>query len=379
MAWLAENQPDDVANCVIHNDFKMDNLVFDRDDPTRVIGVLDWEMATLGDPLMDLGGDLAFWVQADDDEEFQLFRRVPTHLPGMITRAEFVERYCERMGFTLTAEQWRFYEIFGLFRLAVISQQIYYRYFHKQTTNEVFAVFGPAVHLAAQAHREAAAVRTRRGRDPAGPARPGLLGRRRLRQPLRRGHEQARITGRPSPPAGSRPPGWCAGACAATGRPPRRRVGGRRVDARVDTDDGWNEFDHVQMLEVHGAPEGGDGEMTRQQFDAWFDAATERWTSGSYDEDYDEPFFTFTSRVESALRRTASGLGSGDAAVVFTSGGPISWVAATLLGGGIDMWMRLNPVTINASVAKVVVGARGTTLVSLNDHSHLEPDHVTYR
>ena len=148
MEWLAANQPDDVANCVIHNDFKMDNLVFDRDDPTRVVGVLDWEMATLGDPLMDLGGDLAFWVEAGDDEEFQLFRRVPTHLPGMISRAEFVERYCERMGFALTAEQWRFYEIFGLFRLAVISQQIYYRYFHKQTTNEVFSVFGPAVHLA---------------------------------------------------------------------------------------------------------------------------------------------------------------------------------------------------------------------------------------
>ena len=148
MSWLAANQPEDVANCVIHNDFKLDNLVFDREDPTRVIGVLDWEMATLGDPLMDLGGDLAFWVQADDDEEFQLFRRVPTHLPGMVTRAEFVERYCERMGFTMSPEQWRFYEIFGLFRLAVISQQIYYRYFHKQTTNEVFALFGPAAHLA---------------------------------------------------------------------------------------------------------------------------------------------------------------------------------------------------------------------------------------
>ena len=150
MEWLDANQPDDVANCVIHNDFKMDNLVFDRTDPTKVIGVLDWEMATLGDPLMDLGGNLAFWVQADDDEEFQLFRRVPTHLPGMITRDEFVERYCDRMGFAMSPEQWRFYEIFGLFRLAVISQQIYYRYFHKQTTNEVFAVFGPAAHLAAR-------------------------------------------------------------------------------------------------------------------------------------------------------------------------------------------------------------------------------------
>jgi aminoglycoside phosphotransferase (APT) family kinase protein len=150
MEWLAANQPDDVANCVIHNDFKLDNLVFDRTDPTRVVGVLDWEMATLGDPLMDLGGDLAFWVQADDDDEFQLFRRVPTHLPGMMTREEFVQRYCDRMGFAMTPEQWRFYEIFGLFRLAVISQQIYYRYFHKQTTNEVFAVFGAATQLAAK-------------------------------------------------------------------------------------------------------------------------------------------------------------------------------------------------------------------------------------
>ena len=193
------------------------------------------------------------------------------------------------------------------------------------------------------------------------------------------GHEQARITGR---------------ALAARGLTPTRVVCGtmRRHQQTADgataaagwsvecsTDDGWNEFDHVQMLEVHGAPEGGDAELTRQAFDAWFDAATERWTSGHYDEDYDEPFFTFTARVEAALRRTAAGLGSGDVAVVFTSGGPISWVAATLLGGGTDMWMRLNPVTINASVAKIVVGARGTTLVSLNDHGHLEPGHVTYR
>ena len=149
MAWLDENQPDDVGNCVIHNDFKMDNLVFDAEDPTRVIGVLDWEMATLGDPLMDLGGDLAFWVEAGDTD-LARFRRVPTHLPGMITRAEFVQAYCERTGLSLTDEQWRFYEIFGLFRLAVISQQIYYRYFHGQTTNPAFAVFGPAVRVAEQ-------------------------------------------------------------------------------------------------------------------------------------------------------------------------------------------------------------------------------------
>lgn len=147
MAWLEAHQPDDVTTCVIHNDFKIDNMVFAHDDPTRVVGVLDWEMATLGDPLMDVGGALAFWVQADDSDELQLTKRVPTDLPGMITREEFVAAYCERMGFDMTPERWRFYEVFGLFRNAVIAQQIYYRYFHGQTTNEMFALFGPGVQI----------------------------------------------------------------------------------------------------------------------------------------------------------------------------------------------------------------------------------------
>ena len=144
MAWLAEHQPADVAHCLIHNDFRFDNLVLDRDDPTRPIGVLDWEMATVGDPLMDLGGTLSYWVQADDDDFFLQFRRQPTTLPGMLTRDEVVDHYCTEMGFSITPAQWRFYEVFGLFRLAVIAQQIYYRYFHKQTTNESYAIFGPA-------------------------------------------------------------------------------------------------------------------------------------------------------------------------------------------------------------------------------------------
>jgi aminoglycoside phosphotransferase (APT) family kinase protein len=144
MAWLAEHQPDDVASCLIHNDFRFDNLVLDRDDPSRPVGVLDWEMATVGDPLMDLGGTLAYWVQDDDDEFFRMFRRQPTNLPGMLSRQEVVEYYCEKTGYSLTPEQWRFYEVYGLFRLGVIAQQIYYRYFHGQTTNEAYAVFGPA-------------------------------------------------------------------------------------------------------------------------------------------------------------------------------------------------------------------------------------------
>lgn len=147
MAWLAEHQPADVATCVIHNDYKLDNLVLSPDDVTRVAGVLDWEMATLGDPLMDLAGSMAYWVEAGDDEGWQLMRRVPTHLPGMLTRDEIVARYCERMGFSVTPEQWRFYEVFGLFRLAVIAQQIYYRYVAGQTTNEVYGLFGDAVRM----------------------------------------------------------------------------------------------------------------------------------------------------------------------------------------------------------------------------------------
>ena len=150
IAWIEEHQPADVGQRLIHNDYRFDNMVLAVDETgtardLRIIGVLDWEMATVGDPLMDLGGMLAYWVEADDDEFFQMFRRQPTTAPGMWTRRQVVERYCERMGFDVTPEQWRFYEVFGLFRLAVIAQQIWYRYHHRQTTNEAYAVFGPAV------------------------------------------------------------------------------------------------------------------------------------------------------------------------------------------------------------------------------------------
>ncbi|HEV8557273.1 MAG TPA: phosphotransferase family protein [Actinophytocola sp.] len=136
MAWLEENRPDDVRICVIHNDFRFDNLILDGPDTLQVVGVLDWEMATLGDALMDLAGVVAYWVQADDDEVAHRSRKQPTHLPGMPTRAEIVGYYCSKMG--LSAGNWTFYEVFGLFRLAVIMQQIYYRYHHGQTHNPAF-------------------------------------------------------------------------------------------------------------------------------------------------------------------------------------------------------------------------------------------------
>ena len=96
--WLKDHAPDDVATCVIHGDWRLDNVVLDPEEPTRIIGVLDWEMATIGDPLMDLGNSLAYWIQADDNVVLKTTRRQPTHLPGMLTRREVVAHYLERTG-----------------------------------------------------------------------------------------------------------------------------------------------------------------------------------------------------------------------------------------------------------------------------------------
>lgn len=144
MRWLDERTPDDVASCVIHNDFRLDNLVLDPADPTRIVGVLDWEMATIGDPLMDLGNSLAYWTQADDGWFALRIRRQPTHLPGMLSREQLVARYFEKSG--REPRDMTFYEVYGLFRLAVIVQQIYYRYHHKQTRNPAFREFWLVVH-----------------------------------------------------------------------------------------------------------------------------------------------------------------------------------------------------------------------------------------
>lgn len=140
----------------------------------------------------------------------------------------------------------------------------------------------------------------------------------------------------------------------------------------VVEDGGWNEFDHRQMLELH-PPGVGEGEdLTRAEFQRWFEEATRRWTSGRHAEEYDESFTSFGERVEGALRGTVERLEAKQTAVVFTSGGPIAWTVTALLGGDAGVWTTLNPVVVNASVTKVVVGGRGTTLVSFNDHSHLE-------
>ncbi|MFJ7215843.1 phosphotransferase family protein [Amycolatopsis sp. NPDC098790] len=137
--WLASNQPAEVKICLIHNDYRLDNLVLDAPDTLNITGVLDWEMATLGDPLMELGSMLAYWVEAGDDDVMKASRRQPTHLPGMFTRAEFVARYAEKTG--LEVGDWRFYEVYGLFRLAAVLQQLYRRYHDGATRNPAFKDF----------------------------------------------------------------------------------------------------------------------------------------------------------------------------------------------------------------------------------------------
>lgn len=139
MRWLADNMPNDAGNVVIHNDWRFDNMVLDPTDPTEVIGVLDWEMATLGDPLMDLGSALAYWIEADDGRIAQAFRRQPSHLPGMLTRKEIVAEYGRLSGREIP--DFRFYEVYGYFRLAAIIQQIYKRYRAGETTNPKFKNF----------------------------------------------------------------------------------------------------------------------------------------------------------------------------------------------------------------------------------------------
>lgn len=142
--WLEKNMPAKETICLTHNDFRFDNVVLDPSDYTRVIGVLDWELATLGDPLMDLGNTLAYWVEADDDFLAQSTRRQPTHLKGMMSRQQVIDYYLKKTG--IDCDDFTFYEVYGLFRLAGIVQQIYYRYHHGQTNNPAFKNFWIFVH-----------------------------------------------------------------------------------------------------------------------------------------------------------------------------------------------------------------------------------------
>src|SRR5688572_13436734 len=142
--WLHEHLPNDSPNgSLIHNDYKYDNIVLAPDDLTRVVAVLDWEMATVGDPLMDLGTTLGYWVEPTDPEEWQQYGFVLTKLPGNFTRSELVDYYSRRSGREIGDPV--FYYVYGLLKIAVIVQQIYARYQKGLTRDPRFAQLGALV------------------------------------------------------------------------------------------------------------------------------------------------------------------------------------------------------------------------------------------
>ncbi len=154
--WLKARLPCESGVALIHNDYKYDNLVLDAADLTQIRGVLDWEMSTLGDPLMDLGTALGYWVEAGDSDEMKALAFGPTALPGSLTRRELAERYAEKTG--RAPPDLLFYYCFALFKTAVVVQQIYYRYQQGLTHDERFAALLLAVRVLSAAAVRAAEI-----------------------------------------------------------------------------------------------------------------------------------------------------------------------------------------------------------------------------
>ncbi len=197
------------------------------------------------------------------------------------------------------------------------------------------------------------------------------------------GREQSRVLGAALAARGVSPDVVVAGEMRRHGQTAASVLEGSGWSADVELDAGWNEFDHVQVLAVHDQPSTVEGESEKAAFQRWFEEATLRWTSGEHEASYDESFGAFTSRVDAAMARLADTLPRRGTAVVLTSGGPIAWACAALLAdradARTDLWLRLNPVSVNTGTSTVVRGSRGTTLVAFNAHDHLSPDLITYR
>jgi broad specificity phosphatase PhoE len=195
-----------------------------------------------------------------------------------------------------------------------------------------------------------------------------------------RGHQQGALLGRALASRGIRPDVVVSGGMRRHRETVDNVLSGAGLGGvDVEVDAGWDEYDHVSMLAQ--VPTSFAGEKpSPAEFQAWMEQATDRWIRGEHEDDYHEPFAAFTARVELALRRAFGG--SQGTTLVVTSGGPISWVTAALLGGGATLWSRFNVVCVNTGVTKLVTGRRGVTLVSFNEHTHLEgadPELLTYR
>jgi aminoglycoside phosphotransferase (APT) family kinase protein len=141
--WIQRDIPESPPATIVHNDYKLNNLVLDPDDLTEVRAVLDWEMTTIGDPLFDLAVSLSYWVEADDSQELKEVLPTVTDMEGFFTRKEFIDYYAQKSGRDLSDMHW--YMVFGYFKLAVILQQIYARWHNGQTKDERFANFNERV------------------------------------------------------------------------------------------------------------------------------------------------------------------------------------------------------------------------------------------
>jgi aminoglycoside phosphotransferase (APT) family kinase protein len=143
IAWIETDIPASSQVSLVHNDFKLDNIMVAHDDPARAVAVLDWDMCTRGDPLLDLANLLNYWAEATDSDLQRRAAWMPTDRPGFPTRTQIAESYAEHTGFDISRLTW--YEVFGAFKVAVIIQQIYIRYLRGQTRDARFAAMGERV------------------------------------------------------------------------------------------------------------------------------------------------------------------------------------------------------------------------------------------
>ena len=141
--WISRDIPESPPATIVHNDYKLNNLLLNPEDLTEVRAVLDWEMTTIGDPLFDLAVSLSYWVEAGDSQELKEVLPTVASTPGFMTRKEFIERYADKSGRDVSDMHW--YMVFGYFKLAVILQQIYARWHKGQTKDERFANFNERV------------------------------------------------------------------------------------------------------------------------------------------------------------------------------------------------------------------------------------------
>jgi broad specificity phosphatase PhoE len=198
------------------------------------------------------------------------------------------------------------------------------------------------------------------------------------------GERQSRMLGEALAARGVRPDVVVRGSLRRHRQTAEAAVSGAGWSGEVEEDPGWDEFDRRTSTGAavdEEVAQDTDPVLDLEDRVRLFEDSVSRWASGEHDGDYHESFPAFQTRVQETLRRTLARLGPRETGVVFTSGGPVSWVTAALTDGGVPSWRRMADVVVNSSVTKVVAGGRGVSLISFNEHSHLEADKalITYR